>query len=129
MIDTPPTFSFTSPDAPSAGGRGGVRVNVAAITPAADDGRAWFVAVLALADRMGRAVGSLYPSDLRRAAETEGLTPPPGKAASAWWGSVVARLLTPSMGWTQRLQPRRNPAASRNGAKEWNVLVYPGSAR
>jgi hypothetical protein len=128
MIDRP-TQSLLGLRAPSDAPlpvplRRGVRVD--AIKPAADDGAAWWAAVLALADRMGRARGSLYPSDLRAAAEADGLTPPPGKAASAWWGSVIARLV--SMGWAKEFAPRRNPAASRNGAGENFRYVAPRQA-
>jgi hypothetical protein len=104
-------------------------VRVDALEPAADDGRAWFDGVLALATRMARATGSLYPSDLRAAAEADGLTPPAGKAASAWWGSAVAKLVAAD--WTKEFAPRRNPAPSRNGAAE--IYRYlppaPGGAR
>lgn len=115
MIDTPPTFAFQSPDARPVGGRGGVRVDVARMAPAAPDGEAWWAAIVPLAARVAAARGGwAYVSDIRAQAELDSVLPP----HSSWWGSLAAKLLE-RHGWRQDFAPRRNPTASRNGAREF----------
>lgn len=87
-------------------------VRVDRMGPAAPDGERFWRDVLVVALRVARARGMVHPSDLRIAAELEGVKPPHPN----WWGSLAAKLK--SAGWVQRYAPQRSPITSRNGAIE-----------
>lgn len=116
------SLDFTAPDAPLPKG---VRVRVRGLKPVAPDGATWEARLEALYDQLGRErPEGFYPSDLRAAADEDGLGDPPHGAGA--WGRVASRMGT--KGWTTRIVPRTSRVGSRNQATEFRLWVPPAGA-